>query len=137
MDDVANLTKAQREGVDEHGHALSRRLNVFSGATKSGDHVGFLSLSVRPEAELDTLSAVLRSFPVRGSTCTSWELKPPWAISFAQGSNAPFHFVQYGACVLITNEGKHSAQFRRGRGARHCRQQTTETPVRAANQWDV
>jgi len=59
------------------------------------------------DGELDALSQVLRSFRLRGSLLDRCELSAPWAISLVKANDAPFHFVEYGACVLITARGDH------------------------------
>src|SRR5262249_52520796 len=50
---------------------------------------------------------VLRSFRLRGSIVDRCELSAPWGISLAKANDAPFHFVESGACVLITKGGQH------------------------------
>lgn len=59
------------------------------------------------DGDVDALSQVLRSFRLRGSILDRCELSAPWGISLVKAKDAPFHFVESGACVLITRQGDH------------------------------
>src|SRR4051812_47109864 len=55
---------------------------------------------------MDALSAVLRSFRLRGSFYAAWDLGAPWGLAFRAMPAAPFHYVESGDLWLVTRAGR-------------------------------
>ena len=54
---------------------------------------------------MDALSQVLRSFRLRATFLSAWDLGAPWGLSFRRTTGAPFHYVESGELWLIAPDG--------------------------------
>ena len=55
---------------------------------------------------MDTLSGVLRSMRLKASIYCTLDMTAPWGLSLPKSATAPFHFIEAGACWLVTANGR-------------------------------